>query len=221
MKIGINNIYTSFTYFVILISSGTLTYMSLDRNVFNSDLFFVGKIIMGVMILIFIAAFFYLLYKFRILIINTNNIVFIYPFLLKKSKIDLANIRRIKLKKWPGQNGTIYRQVSFTASDSKFSFTDKEFENFETLTDELPNIKDKRVKIDFEQATSNLSNVNFNIYLLSGLLLFLIFNAIWNNGLHLIFLSFFVCAGILLAASVNRKLKYKRVIKTGHNKNHK
>ena len=97
MKIGINNIFTSSWFILMLLSSGTLTYFSFDRNVFTSDLFFVGKFIMGFMIALFIGFLFYSLYKFRILFIYNSRIISITPFLLKIQKVDLSN-RTLKSK---------------------------------------------------------------------------------------------------------------------------
>jgi hypothetical protein len=56
---GINNIFTSFWFLVMLLCSGTLTFLSVNRNVFTGDLFIVVKIIMGFMILLFIGLFFF------------------------------------------------------------------------------------------------------------------------------------------------------------------
>ncbi len=217
MKIGINNIFTSFWFLVMLLCSGTLTFLSLNRNVFTSDLFFVGKIIMGFMILLFIGFFFYSLYKFRILVIDNNSIVSIYPFLLKKEKIDLTKIKKLKLENFFAFKGTVYRKIKVTDFSGTMEITDLEFENFKKLTSELKLNQNKKREIDLEQAKSNLSNVNFNVYLLFGLLVFLIINTIWNSGFHLVILIFFLSNGILLYASVKRKLEYKRIIKTVHN----
>ena len=217
MKIGINNIFTSFGFLVMLLCSGTLTFLSFNRNVFAGDLFIVGKIIMGIMILLFIGIFFYSLYKFRILVINNNSIVSIYPFLLKKEKIDLAKIKKLKSENFFAFKGTVYRKIMVTDFNGTMEISDLEFENFEKLTSELKLNQNKKREIDLKQAKSNLSNVNFNVYLLSGLLIFLIINTIWNSGFHIIILAFFICNGILLYASVKRKLEYKRIIKTVHN----
>tara|TARA_B110000879_G_C10873316_1_gene393818 strand:- start:8 stop:667 length:660 start_codon:yes stop_codon:yes gene_type:complete len=217
MKIGINNIFTSFWFFVMFLCSGTLTFLSLNRNIFAGDLFLVGKIIMGFMILLFIGIFFYSLYKFRILIIDNKSIVSIYPFLLKKEKIDLTKIKKLKLENFFAFKGTTYRKIKLTDFSGTMEITDLEFENFEKLTSELKLNQNKKREIDLEQAKSNLSNVNFNVYLLSGLLIFLIINTIWNSGFHIIILAFLLCNGILLYASIKRKLKYKRILKTVHN----
>jgi hypothetical protein len=88
-----------------------------------------------------------------------------------------------------------------------------EFENFEKLVCDLNIDQNKKNEIELKQAKSNLSDMNFNIYLSSGLLLFLVFNGIWNSGFHIVIVAFFVCDGILLAASIKRKSEYNRIIK--------
>ncbi len=193
-----------------------LTYFSFIENIFTNDLFFAGKIIMGFMILLFISTFLYLLYKIRIIIIKNNIIVSIHPFLMKKVKMDLSKIKRVKLKNWTAQNGTVYKRVSLNYSNSKLTFTDREFENFDALINEIPNINNKREKIDYEQAKSNLSTINLSVYLLSGFLVFIVLHTIWTNGFNFVVLSIFVCAAILLIASIDRKLRYSRIIKTAH-----
>uniref|UniRef100_UPI004048BD8B hypothetical protein n=1 Tax=Mariniflexile sp. TaxID=1979402 RepID=UPI004048BD8B len=217
MKIGINNIFTSFWFLIMLLCSGTLTFLSFNGNIFTGDLFIILKIIMGLMILLFIGVFFYSLYKFRILIIDNNSILSIYPFLLKKEKIDLTKIKKLKLENFFAFKGTVYRKIKITTFSGTMEITDLEFENFEKLTSDLKLNRNKKREIDLEQAKSNLSDVNFNVYLLSGLLMFLIYNTIWNSGFHLIILALFICNGILLYASIKRKLEYKRIIKTVHN----
>lgn len=113
--------------------------------------------------------------------------------------------------------GTVYRKINVTDFSGTVEINDLEFENFENLTSELKIDQNKKKEIDFEQAKSNISNVNFNVYLLSGLLTFLVFNTIRNSGFRPIILVFFISIGILLYASVKRKLQYKRIIKTVHN----
>ena len=73
MKIGINNIFTSFWFFIMILCGGTLTYFAFDKNLFTGDLIFIGKFFVGLFILITIGIIFYLLYKFRILIIDKNK----------------------------------------------------------------------------------------------------------------------------------------------------
>ena len=217
MKIGINNIFTSFWFFTMFLCGGTLTYFSLDKKIFTGDLIFVGKFFVGLIVLITISLFFYFIYKFRIIIVANKNIVSFYPFLKKKKKIDLNDIKKLKLENFFAFRGTVYRRIKITDSKGTLEINDLEFENFERLTSELKVDLNKRKKIDFEQANSNFSNINFNVYILLGLLIFLVFNTIWNSGFHLIIFSFFICVGILLYASIKRKIKYKRIIKTAYN----
>ena len=196
--------------FLILICGGTLTYFSFDQSLFTSDLVFIAKFFVGLIILITAVTLFYLFYKFRVLIIDNNKIISIHPFRLKKDKIDLTKIKKLKLENFFAFKGTVYRKVKITGSNTTLEINDLEFENFEKLTSELKIDKKKKKEIDLEQAKSNFSNTNFNVYVLSGFLIFLVLNTVWNSQIHLINLIFFICIGLLLYASVKRRVDYKR-----------
>lgn len=216
MKIGINNIFTSSWFIFMLLSSGYFTYLSYKRNIITSDVILVVKLTMGFLIIFFIATFFYTLYNFRILFIYNSRIISITPFLLKIEKVDLKNVKRIKWSVFYSFKSTLYRDVKITSSSRTISFSDLEFENFDSLTNQFTNTnnKSKKKEIDLEQAKSNLSSINFNIYLLSGFLIFLIFNTIFNSGFHLIIIIFYFCLGLFLYASIKRKTKYGRIMKS-------
>ena len=199
----------------MILCGGTLTYLVFDKNLFTGDLIFIGKFFVGLFIIITIGILFYLLYKFRILIIDSNKIISIHPFWFKKQKIDLTKIKKMKLENFFAFRGTVYRKIEITDINGKLEINDLEFENFEKLTSEINFDLNKKKEIDLEQAKSNLSSLNFNVYILSGLLIFLVFNTIWNSGFHPIIIAFFISIGILLYASIKRKIEYKRIIKNG------
>ena len=104
MKIGINNIFTSFWFFLMLVCGGTLTYFSFDRNLFTGDLVFIAKFFVGLIILITIGILFYFLYKFRILIIDKNKIISNWLAEIRqnfyKIKRILRRISRFRVKIW-------------------------------------------------------------------------------------------------------------------------
>lgn len=215
MKIGINNIFTSLWFLVMFLCGGTLTYFALDKKIFTGDLIFIGKFFVGLIVLITIGLFFYFIYKFRILIVANNKIISLYPFWFKKEKIDLNKIKKLKLENFFAFKGTVYRRIKINDSNGMLEISDLEFENFERLISELKVDQSKKKKIDFEQANSNLSNINFNVYILLAFLIFLVFNTIWNSEFHFIIISFFFCIVVLLYASIKRKIKYNRIIKNG------
>lgn len=103
-------------------------------------------------------------------------------------------------------------EIEITDSQGETHITDLEFENFENLICEMRIDQTVMDELKFEQAISNKSSMNFNIYLLSVLLIFLIINTIWKSGYHLIILVFLLFNGILLYGSIKRKLEYKRTI---------
>lgn len=204
----------------MLSCGGTLTYLSIDKHLFTSDLIFIAKFFVGLIVLITIGVLFYFLYKFRILTIDSNKIVEFYPFLLKKEKIDLTKIKNLKWENFFASRGTVYRKVTISDFNGTLEINDLEFENFEKLTSELKIDPNKKREINLEQAKSNLSNMNFNVYLLSAfliLLMFLVFRTIYTNGFHPIMLVFSICCGLILYASIKRKLEYKRTLKAAHN----
>lgn len=213
MKIGINNIFTSFWFSLILICGGTLTYFSFDRNLFTSDLIFIAKFFIVLIILITIGILFYFVYKFRILIIDNKKIISVHPFWFKQEKIDLTKIKKLKLENFFAFRGTVYRKIKITDSNGTMEITDLEFENFEKLTSKLRVDEKKKKEIDLEQAKSNFSNINFNVYVLTGLLIFLVLNTVWNSRFHLITIVFFFYTGLLLYASVKRRIEYKQIKK--------
>jgi len=220
MKIGINNIFTSFWFFAMISCGGTLAYVAFEANLFGSDLIFIGQFFVGLVICIAFGTFLYLLYIFRLLIVDKTSIVSIHPFLLKKKIIHLSDIKKLTFGNWTSQNGTVFRKVSLADSTTKLSFTDREFENFESLVDAIPNTENKRAKVDLEKAKANISDTNFNVYLLSGFLIFLIVNTVWNSwnsGFHFIIWIFLVCIGMLLYASIKRKLKYQKSMRSSGN----
>lgn len=213
MKIGINNIFTSFWFSLILICGGTLTYFSFDRNLFTSDLIFIAKFFIVLIILITIGILFYFVYKFRILIIDNKKIISVHPFWFKQEKIDLTKIKKLKLENFFAFRGTVYRKIKITDSNGTMEITDLEFENFEKLTSKLRVDEKKKKEIDLEQAKSNFSNINFNVCVLTGLLIFLVLNTVWNSRFHLITIVFFFYTGLLLYASVKRRIQYKQIKK--------
>lgn len=213
MKIGIYNIFTSFWFILMFSCGGTLTYISIDKNLFSSDLIFVAKFFIGLIVIITMGLLFYFLFKFRILIISNNKVISFYPFLFKIEKINLKDIKNLKLLNFHAFKGIVYKKIKITDSNGKLEISDLEFENFENLISELKINQNRKREIYFKQAKSNLSDVNFNIYLLSVLLLFIIFNVLINSGFHPLIIMFFIFNIVLLYASVKRKLEYKRIIK--------
>lgn len=215
MKIGIYNIFTTFWFLIMLLSSGTLTYFSFNKNLYSGDTILIVKIVIAIMSLIFICVLLYLLYKFRILIVNKNHFISIHPFILKINTIDISKTRNLKWKNFSAFKGTIYRKVELKQGKNKIDISDLEFENFENLVRSL-NRNLNKDKITIEQVKSNNLMMIFNVILLSGFLFFLVFNTNWKN-IHNAELIFFLINIILLFASIKRVYKYRKVINTSQN----
>lgn len=170
MTIGTYNIFTSFWFLFMLICSGTLTCFSFNNNVFLSYLFLFSKVIMGFIMLVFTGLLISIMMKFRILFISHKRLISIFPFLLKKEIIDLTNVKKNHYENILSFKGTVFRKLIIFDSHKSLSFSDLEFENFDLLLDKLPHRNLDRKVVDLKQAKSNISDVNFNVYLLVGLI---------------------------------------------------
>lgn len=122
----------------------------------------------------------------------------------------------MKYENWISQNGITYRQILLKDSKIKIIFTDRAFENFDLLVNALPIEEKNKEAIDCHQAKNNISNVNFNILLFSGFLILFVFNGFRNYSFPLVIILFF--NGLLLLASIKRKLKYDKIIKWANSK---
>lgn len=212
MKIGIYNIFTTFWFLIMLLCSGTLTYFSFYKNLYSGDAILIVKIVIAIISLIFICVLFYLLYKFRILIVYKNRFISIHPFILKVITIDISHTKNVKWKNFSAFKGTIYRNVELKQGKYKINISDLEFENFENLVKSLKGNHNKD-KITIEQVKSNNSMMIFNVIILFGFLVFLVVNTTWKN-IHNAELIFFLINIILLFASIKRLYKYRKAINT-------
>lgn len=215
MKIGIPNIFTTCWYLGMLVCTGSLTYLSFTNDTLFGDTPWLVQLMMLLFDLSFLAVLLHLFYSFRLLVLKDGYIVFISPFLLKVQKLDLSKIRGIELKNWTTQNTTVHRSVKLVSSSAEIGFTDREFENFDALIEELEIVPTHRHETAFKQAKSNGSSMNINTYILSGFLVFIICNAIWNSGPHPFILTIIGFNSLLLFATIRRKKRYGRLIKKG------
>ena len=215
MKIGIYNIFTTFWFLIMLLCSGTLTYFTFYKNLYSGDAILIVKIVIAIISLIFICVLFYLLYKFRILIVYKNRFISIHPFILKVIAIDISHTKNVKWKNFSAFKGTIYRNVELKQEKNKIDISDLEFENFENLVRSLNRSLNKD-KITIEQAKSNNSMMIFNIFILSGFLVFLVVNTTWKN-IHNAELIFFLTNIILLFVSIKRVYNYRKVLNSSQN----
>ena len=199
----------------MLLCSGTLTYFSFYKNLYSGDAILIVKIVIAIISLIFICVLFYLLYKFRILIVYKNRFISIHPFILKVITIDISHTKNVKWKKFSAFKGTIYRNVELKQEKNKIDISDLEFENFENLVRNL-NRNLNKDKITIEQAKSNNSMMIFNVVILSGFLVFLVVNTNWKN-IHNAELIFFLTNIILLFASIKRVYNYRKVLNSSQN----
>lgn len=216
MKIGIYNIFTTFWFLIMLLGSGTLTYFSFNKNLYSGDAILIVKIVIVIISLIFICVLFYLLYRFRILIVNKNHFISIHPFILKINTIDISKTKNVKWKNFSAFKGTIYRNVELKQGKYKIDISDLEFENFENLVRSLNGNNINKDKTTIEQAKSNNPMMIFNVIILSGFLIFLLINTTCKN-IHNAELIFFLTNIILLFASIKRVYNYRKVLNSSQN----
>ncbi|UGS24876.1 hypothetical protein [Flavobacterium channae] len=210
MKIGLYNIFTTFWFLIILLGSGTLTYLSFSKNLYSGDAILTVKIVIAVISLIFICILFYLLYKFRILIINKNLFISIHPFIFKINKIDISKTKSLKWKNFSAFKGTIYRSVELRQGKYKIEVSDLEFENFDHLVSSFNGQLNKN-KATIEQAKSNYSMMIFNLIILSCFFVFLLINTTFKD-INIAEVIFFFINLILLFATIKRILNYRKAL---------
>ena len=214
MKVGINNIYTSFWFLLMLLSSGTLSYIAFEQKLFSNDNELVIKIFLGFMVLLFFATSFYLLYKFRIIVIRRNVMLSINFFKLSRVSTNFSDVNSVRLENWTSQKGTVYRKLLIFNETSQISFTDMEFENFNTLVDVIPQAKKKQRSINFKQAKANLSSERINFYIFLVLLLLFLIIKTYKDVYHYVFYVLMFCLVVLLYASYKRLANYKKLLKS-------
>ena len=219
MTIGLYNIFTTLWFLLMFICGGVLTYITIDRGFFSSDVELFTKFIIGILVLITmgIAGFFGT--KFRFLIIKDNKLTSIYPFILKKDRINFDQVVKIKWKTWTIK-ATIYRTIEiFDKNNFKTSISDFEFENFDTLVSKIPNADNDKNKeiVDLEQAKTNLYYMAFLVFMITGFLIAITWISILKNRSNWIIIAFYFVGFIIINSALKRRKKYKKIIKTAHN----
>ncbi len=153
MKIGVNNIYTSFVCLLLLTCGGWIIYFSITDNVFHRP-FNLIYIFLGISILFTIIVFVGVLYNFRCLAISNSGIVCVYPFLLRKKEIQWRDLVKTD---WEVDYNFLYknmvRKVVLRSNDTTISFSDLEFENFNTLIKQIPNGQEVLKEINMSRYT--------------------------------------------------------------------
>ena len=214
MKIGINNIFTSLWFLIMFCCGGALSYMSFDSALFTSDVFFLVKFFVGLIILITIGVFFFFCLKFRLLIIRQNILISLNPFIFSLKRFDMDKIKKIKWSIW-NIHGTYYRTIELTnKKKERISFSDFEFENFDSLVKIIPNFDSEKRKfeIDYEQAKSNITYLTLSLIIHLAMVALLVYVNLSGIGYHWIHIVFYSGLLLLMYATQKRRRKYKQII---------
>jgi hypothetical protein len=166
MKFSLINVNTFFVVIIILICSSILSYISIFNGLLFNDLILVAKFFLVIIILINIFIIGFVIYKFRVITIFSNEMFLIYPFrfLIIKSRID--KIKGIKWSNYIDTNAVYYRKLTFKTENNKtITICDKEFENLDFLSKSLNfDVENKNLEnLNIERAKANISNQFINV----------------------------------------------------------
>ena len=122
------------------------------------------QIAMFLFYLIFPGTLILLAIKWKLVFINNNHLTLVYPFRLKKRRIDLLNIKSLRWKMWGNYRTGDYQVLELVTKNSeRISISDFEFQNFMTLENSIlesikfkPNLKTRNDN-RYEQARTNIS----------------------------------------------------------------
>lgn len=215
MIIGINNIFTSF-WFLLMIGIGLKLTTFLPR--FGSIDFWIAKFWLIILIIIVIGVLGFFLIKFRFLIINKKRIISIYPFRLKISTIDKIDIKGIK---WYNveQKATLHKCMEiFDTKKNVIKFSDFEFENFYTIESKIWDKKERNSERDnmiIEQTKNNIGYSKFLTLILFGLSIIILGLMIKDSSYFGLRISMLCLSLILLFTSARKTLKYIKIKKYG------
>jgi hypothetical protein len=161
----------------------------------------------------------FVIYKFRVITIYSNEIRIIYPFrfLIIESRID--KLKGIKWSNYIDTKAVYYRKLSFKTENNKtITICDKEFENLDFLAKSLNfDVENKNLKkLNIERAKANKSNQFINVVFaifLSCSLIYIAANMETWNYIKTIFYSITsIIVVFFLIFNIKKYLIYKKNI---------
>jgi len=212
MKIGINNIFTSFWLILMICCGITFYYWAFCMNFFASDVPILGKFFVGLLMLITFAVFVFFIIYFRILIIKNNEIISIYPFRLKFKKISVDNIKNIL---WDSIiiKASLYKKITISTSDGNSTYlSDLEFENFDSLISKIPNINTNKLK-NFEKYQAENHDPKFTLICIIILNLLILYLNLFADIFHWVHIVLYIVSLFLIIGTVRRIKKYNNIKK--------
>ena len=219
MKFSLTNVNTFFIVFIILICSSILSYISIFNGLLFSDLILFAKFFLVIIILINIFMIGFVIYKFRLITIYSNDMFIIYPFrfLIIKSRID--KLKGIKWSNYIDTKAVYYRKLTFKTDNNKtITICDKEFENLDFLAKSLNfDVENKNLKkLNIERAKANKSNqfinVVFAIFLSCSLIYVAAYIETWNYIKTIFYSITSIIVAFFLIFNIKKYLIYNKNI---------
>ena len=216
MIIGLNNLFTSF-WFLLMIGGGLKLASFILPRFYRIDTWF-AKFWLIVLLIILTGVIIFFLIKFRLLIINKKRLISIYPFRLKITIIEKLDIES---KKWYNveQKATLHKCLLIEDSKKNIiKFTDFEFENFYTLESKIMDKKEGNIERDSmikEQANNNIGYSKFLTLILFGFSIFMLALMIKDSSYFELRITILILSMILFFSSIRKTLRYIKIKKYG------
>jgi hypothetical protein len=208
MKIGLYNILVGFLYVFMMISTVWMGVISFTYPFRLVMLIPIGFLIFGFFL------WFYFFKKFQIIIIYNHSIISIQPFLLKLIVMKRDEIKSKKWSWWMTSTTIMFLTLEIKDEKNKILISDAQFGNFYSLVNEIVNCDNPKPRQMFlKQAEDNSSPNKFHLAFLIFFLFisFFKFSDEKNPNGFLFKVSFILINLLLLYASINRYLQYKRI----------
>ncbi len=218
MKIGIINITTLLSFLLLSIVGFWGLYVTILS--FAQGFHWVRCLALFIFIIFVIALLYLLIFKFRIVKIDTQGIQCFYPFLWKTKSIKWEKqLTRIIWDIHIDRYQTYYRIVSLKTGKQKeeIKLSDFEFENFRALTDFIPDAQKNRKAIDLKKAKSEKGWVRLDVLLTVCIVGWLVYVIFYLENSNWVLVGFLFCAMIFLFIFIKRAIVYGRIV-AKHNK---
>ncbi len=208
--IGISNIITFLMFLFITFLGCVLFYFTFIESDTISNFPILMYPFIGISFLVPLIVWLVVIFKFKIVIITDKGISCFYPFILKKKQLKWKNLKEIEWSIF-SFGKSYYRAVNLKSIDVEIVLTDLEFENFNSLTDKIPNGIDLRKEIDVEQAKIEKTPTIIFIVLISCLGLWILYQNICHK--YYLFSVFIGLLTVLLVYLLNkRRIRYSKVL---------
>ncbi len=212
MKISIPNFITSIFFLFVVPYLAWLCFVLLNSIVAENsiDIYkIVGLFFLGVFECLFL---YILIFKFKIIKIDDAKIYSFYPFLNKRKYILWEDLHSIDAQVVPHYRLPSFRKITIKGKKERekiviISFTDREFENFNALTDNISvaNIKKLRQKIDIKLARDEKNT--FLLYSIGSVacFLFVLYKSFFGEVKSLVGILIFLLLLLFLSIQNIRK----------------